>query len=312
METTSKNSVKWFWIISFFLIATLTLNAAASEANVAEKEIEFSTDEFSFGLESDSGCKMPLSPSLTGQTLPSLPTDSSLSCDSATMARFSSTTTLYTTDGTEVTAKLYSEASADEIRRVQAYMAATFPYAIEIDAPTALYNCHSYAWYMSSTDNTYWIDDPSAFITDSHTQRIEYNVPEDISNLHVWDIITYWRDGKCEHSGLIISLANNTIRCRSKWGGYGLYEHDYNYVPEEYTDGTGNSVDIKIYRYAQGVHTLRYTSLGTSHHRVFCLLCNYSYNESHTPNAQGTKCIKCKANGPFIIPVLRLWEEETA
>ena len=38
--------------------------------------------------------------------------------------------------------------------------------ATRIAPSSSKYNCHSYAWYMQSTSNPYWMNDPSSYYTD--------------------------------------------------------------------------------------------------------------------------------------------------
>ena len=49
--------------------------------------------------------------------------------------------------------------------------------ADRIAGPTDQYNCHSYAWYLQSTGNTYFMDDPSAFWTDGSYVRVTSAAP---------------------------------------------------------------------------------------------------------------------------------------
>lgn len=104
--------------------------------------------------------------------------------------------------------------------------------------PTVKYNCHSYAWYSQSTSNSYWMDDPSLYLTDgSYTEvgklqtiagdrMVYYN-----SNTDIYDQIT--------HSAIISSYTDypkskRTFVVNSKWGAYGLYQHSWDNCPYYY------------------------------------------------------------------------------
>ncbi len=81
------------------------------------------------------------------------------------------------------------------------------------------YNCHSYAWYSTSTSNHYWMDDPFKYIADGSYvtgtgavgNRITYNTSTS----------TY------THSGIVTSPGIIT----SKWGALGLFEHTVSACP---------------------------------------------------------------------------------
>ena len=63
---------------------------------------------------------------------------------------------------------------------------------------TTNYNCHSYAWYSTSSSNTYWMNDPSAYMTDgSYTKRTG-----NITVNSIGDRIYYSTSGS-EHSGKV-------------------------------------------------------------------------------------------------------------
>ena len=67
-------------------------------------------------------------------------------------------TTIYTPNGSAIIAgEIQNEWSADEIRKINRTQEQDFPYALKIREPSRRYNCHSYAWYSQSPDNTIWI-----------------------------------------------------------------------------------------------------------------------------------------------------------
>lgn len=86
------------------------------------------------------------------------------------------------------------------------------------------YNCHSYAWHDASTNNRYWINNPSAYITDgSYDQLTHY---------YVGSVILYGSTSAPEHSAIIDAVSENHLTyVISKWGDNGLFRHLYNRCP---------------------------------------------------------------------------------
>ena len=79
--------------------------------------------------------------------------------------------------------------------------------------PDRSYNCHSYAWHSTSSNNPYWMGDPSAYITDGSYVS---------SSAAVGSKITYKKsNGVYWHSGIVTGNGEIT----SKWGMLGLFEH---------------------------------------------------------------------------------------
>lgn len=79
--------------------------------------------------------------------------------------------------------------------------------------PDRSYNCHSYAWHSTSSNNPYWMGDPSAYITDGSYVS---------SSAAVGSKITYKKsNGAYWHSGIVTGNGEIT----SKWGMLGLFEH---------------------------------------------------------------------------------------
>ena len=69
--------------------------------------------------------------------------------------------TVYTPRGSAVSVKTRAEASAADIARTDEYYKNKYPKATFVSSSSLRYNCHSYAWYSTSTRNPYWMDDPS-------------------------------------------------------------------------------------------------------------------------------------------------------
>ncbi len=94
-----------------------------------------------------------------------------------------------------------------------------------ISSATAAYNCHSYAWYSTSTSNNYWMDNPSVYMTDGSYSSTTAKAGTKV----------YWRtsSGSPVHSGIVYSAASNgkVAVVTSKWGAYGLIRHNVDDSP---------------------------------------------------------------------------------
>lgn len=90
------------------------------------------------------------------------------------------------------------------------------------------YNCHSYAWYSTSSANKVWIPDPSIYMTDgSYTKKgsasatCKVFVKNDGTETSEIDGLILG-----DHSGIVNSVSGRTIVVTSKWGALGLYKHN--------------------------------------------------------------------------------------
>ena len=200
-----------------------------------------------------------------------------------------------TPNGTNVSVSVRKDEDLSWVESTNNEGDALVPSATRVGDASPKYNCHSYAWYMQSTENPYWMNDPSAYYIDGSYMEV--------SEPSVGDRICYFKsNGKNDHSGIVISISDNEIRIRSKWGSYGLYEHSiYDCI---YTSSYGGSADIvkfyhrHEYNYisvnttthtrtcACGInttekHTYTYKSAGSSKHTATCV-CGYSKSEIHT------------------------------
>lgn len=109
-----------------------------------------------------------------------------------------------------------------------------YPSAKIVRSPSPSYNCHSYAWYSTSSTNKYWIDNPSPYITDgSYTS----------STAKVGNVITYEEDGSYTHSGIITATPGGPVTVTSKWGPTSVFSHDVNDCPYV-QHWSGNSVTV--------------------------------------------------------------------
>lgn len=165
------------------------------------------------------------------------------------------------------------------------------PEAKRIASSTTKYNCHSYAWYMQSTSNSYWMNNPASYYIDGSYEE---------STGNVGDIICYYDiKGFNLHSGIVIAKKegvsngicgdSNLVTVRSKWGAWGLYEHRGDQCP--YTSSyNGEAAYVRYYKVHQHSYTYKQTSSG---HTAICSDCGYMTELSHVYDQH--YCIHCKA-----------------
>lgn len=124
-----------------------------------------------------------------------------------------------------------------------------------IAQPTVKYNCHSYAWYMQSTSNPYWIDNINPYLNSGNYS------PIDQMSTAVGDRVVYYYSygglyQNPSHSAVITSFTNVSSSKRnftltSKWGMSGLYSHSLSNCPYYYgtsDDGLTNYLlDYRFY-----------------------------------------------------------------
>lgn len=178
-----------------------------------------------------------------------------------------STGYVYTPKGSPVEVLIRDEYSSSFIDKCNSAGDSMVPNATRLASSTAKYNCHSYAWYSQSTNNPYWMNDPSKYYTDG--SYYETTSPK------IGDIICYFdNDGTVNdksddeniHSGIITGLSGqasngicgdaNRFIINSKWGALGLYSH--NGVDCPYTSLYGGDADyVKYFRKSE--HTHNYT-----------------------------------------------------
>lgn len=127
-------------------------------------------------------------------------------------------------EGTVLTPK-YSQVSVFELREMSqadknandAYMASRYPNATKLRSASYKYNCHSYAWYSTSSSNSWWMNYPTKYMTDGSYKK----TTSPSRNQKV-----YYPNPGNEHSGIITSVSGSKIKVTSKWGAFGLYEHN--------------------------------------------------------------------------------------
>lgn len=130
---------------------------------------------------------------------------------------------LYTPRGTPVLATLitYDYDNATKKAYRERYEA-TYPNAVLLRDATPKYNCHSYAWYSTASNNSYWLWDVEKYMKDGSYVAT--------STLNANNRIFYSQSPNNDnHSALVIQT--NSAIVRSKWGDAGLYEHNYGDCP---------------------------------------------------------------------------------
>ncbi|MDR0222236.1 MAG: hypothetical protein LBI38_01695 [Oscillospiraceae bacterium] len=98
-----------------------------------------------------------------------------------------------------------------------------YPSAVEITTVNPKYNCHSYAFYGTSTNNAYWINNATAYITDG-----SYVYSAAASGRKVYYHASVIAN---EHSGIVQRITGGVVIVRSKWGYGGVVEHPVNDCP---------------------------------------------------------------------------------
>jgi hypothetical protein len=100
------------------------------------------------------------------------------------------------------------------------YYCEVYPSAYILVNPAPKYNCHSYAWYSTSTTNPHWMNNPGAYMTDGSyvtcTIRVGAKVYYNASPGLDFD-----------HSGIVQSIASGGVpaRVKSKWGCLATFSH---------------------------------------------------------------------------------------
>lgn len=149
--------------------------------------------------------------------------------------------TVYTPKGTPVTCAVYSDSDskadhlAEDTKFVNTYGVTL------VTAGSCVYNCHSYAWYSRSASNPYWMENPSAYMSDGSYRRIYSGSSGQLymgTGIQSGDIVYY---GGNTHSAVVTaSLSVSTAAignapCISKWGSAGVFRHNLGNVPAGYT-----------------------------------------------------------------------------
>lgn len=131
--------------------------------------------------------------------------------------------TVRTPKGTSVTVinnSSITDWSASEKTALNSQYEKAYPDAYRLRDPSKKYNCHSYAWYSTSSSNYYWMNNPLAYMTDGSYAKAS---AEKSGNKVTWKSST----GEIIHSGIfaIYQGGGPYKACTSKWGQLGLYNH---------------------------------------------------------------------------------------
>jgi hypothetical protein len=135
------------------------------------------------------------------------------------------TTSVNTPNGTAVSVINESgvtDWTAAQKSQINASVLAAYPNNQVISNPTKKYNCHSYAWYSKSTSNHYWMNDPSAYMSDGSYYNAGGYVMAAGDKIH-------WNDGS--HSAIVQYVGQSYSKYISKWGSEGVYTHYLNDCP---------------------------------------------------------------------------------
>lgn len=137
--------------------------------------------------------------------------------------------TIKTPAGTRV--EVYNYANIDdwtsaEKNVLNEQMLEAYPTATLLRDASKKYNCHSYAWYSTSSTNHYWMDDPSAYMSDGSYSKSTRQIGDK----------AYWShsvSGVPIHSGIVEEHMQSGafVGARSKWGQLGVYNHRFDDCP---------------------------------------------------------------------------------
>lgn len=117
------------------------------------------------------------------------------------------------------------EFSQTDIDQANYYEDSTYPNASRQRSATGKYNCHSYAWYSTSSSNNIWIHYNLYYTSDPYYSLVtignRFSIPALAPS---GSKVDYPSDG---HSAIKYSSS----KLISKWGDYGLYIHAPGYCP---------------------------------------------------------------------------------
>lgn len=131
--------------------------------------------------------------------------------------------TVYTCFRKPIKGMIFNEFSSQEIEYLNNKAHSQYPNAIMRGPASARYNCHSYAWHNSSTENTVWIN--AEYGNEFQLSKYWTNDLYVSCSSSAWGLKAYYSEG--DHSANILSSG----KYLSKWGAWPLMEHDYDYCP---------------------------------------------------------------------------------
>ena len=157
----------------------------------------------------------------------------------------SSTTTVKTPNGTKVTVIIYSYNGDTWANTLTNTMSAKYPSATVVRNADNRYNCHSYAWYSTSTSNYYWMNSPKKYVSDG-SYKLAGSSPTANSQKIVYKDQSYVPLDDWIHSGIVVSYkSSSSYKVQSKWGQGPLMRHSKGYSPY-----TGSYTTISFYKKA--------------------------------------------------------------
>ncbi|MBQ3246167.1 MAG: hypothetical protein IJB06_05570 [Bacteroidales bacterium] len=172
--------------------------------------------------ESDKFSSLSINPLLSINKVESLDIDTK-------STKATTTRSIYTYFGQELIGYVFDEATPYELDQMTIAATTYYPDAIIRGPATRRYNCHSYAWHDSSTDNDVWLN---ATLDDFTTLQLSKYWTKDlyISCTATEAEKVHYPSG--DHSAIKLSNGNYL----SKWGQWPLMEHTLTYCPYYYTD----------------------------------------------------------------------------
>ncbi|MDO4764406.1 MAG: hypothetical protein Q4A00_08525 [Flavobacteriaceae bacterium] len=140
---------------------------------------------------------------------------------------------VYTPKGSYVEVYIKGEELSEYSKnQINYYFDTTYPKATRLRGATTNYNCHSYAWYSTSSSNKYWMDDPSPYKTDGSYRNVGF-LPTSPGQKLYYPVLG-------GHTAIVNKTSSSIwgVNMTSKWGKAGLYKHTYGNDP--YSIGAPN------------------------------------------------------------------------
>lgn len=139
-----------------------------------------------------------------------------------------------TPNGTKVPVLVQFFNGTDWAKAMDKEFSRTYPKAQILRSSDNRYNCHSYAWYKQSMGNTYWMNNPAAYVNDGSYKKVTNKDNRAANNRIRW--VNYALKEPLKHSGYLKKInSDGTYTVYSKWGEGPLMSHKAKYSPY---DGT--------------------------------------------------------------------------
>ena len=135
-----------------------------------------------------------------------------------------------TPNGSDVPVETFSYNGKDWANRLDAEFKKAYPKAKILRPSDNRYNCHSYAWYSTNTDNIYWMNSPQKYIQDGSYKKVTNKAKRGKGNRIIW--FQYPLANPYVHSGYLASInSDGSYKIYSKWGKGPLMQHSAKYSP---------------------------------------------------------------------------------